>query len=205
MSIRYIIAAGVAIALGIVLPAAGRAEGKLANNFVDVKLLFPVNGLEYEHVFSNAIGVSIAGSYLSVTVEVNNDDSDDAEDDVPSGKEKVNVRYTTFGGGIKKYFGDHRTFYLGAYVNGVRGKAKHEETVVTGEGSLNVMTVLGAVGGRGVLGHFTFGGEIGGGYLGFKDISYWGTDDDGETTKETLDLPNLSVGPMAQVYLGYAF
>jgi hypothetical protein len=204
MSVRNLVVTITVIALGSLFPTTGRAEGKLVNNFINVKLGFPVNGLEYEHVFANGIGVSVAGSYLSANLDV--DSGDEGEDDVLDSNTsgKASAKYTTLGAGVKKYIGDHRVLYFGAYVHSLGIKAKFEDGGDAGEGSLQVATVLAAVGGRGVFGHFTIGGEIGGGYLGLKDITYSKTED-GVTTQETIDVPALNAGPMAQLYLGFGF
>jgi hypothetical protein len=202
MSIRNLAVICAILALPVVLPSPGLAAGDLADNFVNLKVLFPVNGLEYEHVFPNGIGLSVAGSYLNAEV----DDSGSDDDLTANTDKQYTAKYTTFGGGIKKYIGDHRMFYVAAYPNFLGIKLSQEEAGYTEEGSLSVFSFMGALGWRGVLGHFTLGGELGGGYLGLKDITLTGTDPDTRRpVEDTYDISVGEAGPTVQLYLGYAF
>jgi hypothetical protein len=206
MSIRNVAVVCAILALTVGPPSAGAAEGDLPNNFVNVKILFPVNGLEVEHVFPNGIGVAVAGSYLSAkTSGSSNSGSSPAADITARSTSDYAVKYTTFGGGIKKYIGDHRMFYVAGYPHVIGIKVSQEEVGYKEEGSLSAFTFLGAFGWRGILGHFTIGGELGGGYLGLKDITLTGTDPEKGKVSETYNVDIGGFGPTAQFYLGYAF
>jgi hypothetical protein len=211
MTIRNVAVACAIFALAAILPSIGRtadrpADNTLANNFVNLKAGFPVVGLEVEHVFSNGIAVSVAGSYVRLS------------------QTDRTVKYATLGSGIKKYIGDHRTFYVAGYPQLVvldlsekivgcgplvdRGDYFAADRVdYVQEGSLSVLTLLGAIGWRGVLDHFTVGGELGGGYTGLKGITTSGTNPEtGVVTTGGYGSASLDgVGPMAQIYVGYAF
>jgi hypothetical protein len=215
MSIRNVATLCAILALTTFLPSTGANASDRPNNFVDLKVLFPVNGLEYEHVFPNGLGLSVAGSYLSANVDVSADDDDGLPDDDVVDDNSTNaakLRYHTFGVGIKKYVGDHRMFYVAAYPQFLGIKVTLDQRSDSGvayqeEGSLSAFMLMGAVGWRGVWSHVTLGGELGGGYLGLKDLKITGTDPDtNQEASEDLDEIDLGqFGPTAQVYLGFAF
>ncbi len=180
---------GVVLTLVAVSLVPGARAQDLPNNFINAKLIFPINGVEYERVLTNGIGLSVSGSYLPAS----------------------GTTYKTFGVGLKKYIGNHRMFYVAAYPQVMSLSATVDEYGLIGpykaKGSISTFMLLGAVGWRGVWSHFTLGGDVGGGLLGLSKFDVTGFDPTlgkNVTTSEDL-FGGSAMVPMVQLYLGYAF
>jgi hypothetical protein len=182
------------IALVLMLSICGfnAAEG---TDYLNLKLLIPVNGLEYEHASPNGVGFSLAASYLPLD----------------------EVKILMLSGGIKKYFKNKpKGFYVAGYPGIWNFNVKTKEPFFDPEtfeikesefkGSATFFTFIAAIGWRGAWKHFTLATELGGGILSLSKIETTGinplTD---EKTTDKWKIGFTGFYPSLQLSLGYAF
>lgn len=197
---RLLLIGLIALLVGLAGATTTRAE-----SYLHFKGGFPANGVEYERVAKNGVAVSVTGSYYSI--------SDNT--------------YRMLGGGLKKYFGDHRVFYLAAYpsISYTTVKASDYEGFITlfggwssefdGTADTPLFMLHGGLGWHGVRGWFSFGGELGAGTMVPRKLdvegvrtqsswSYYGSDSEESEpyTWKDWEIFGRSVVPMGQLYIG---
>jgi hypothetical protein len=164
--------------------SAGVAEGA---DYLDVKLLAPFNGIEYEHATHSGLGLSLGLSYFELD----------------------KWEFLLVCGGVKKYFKSQPD---GFYVAGYPG-VWHFRSRSVFKGSATFFAFIGTFGWRGVSGHFTSGVELGGAIMSINQIKtsagidpLTGYESTG-TSDVGLDIHVGNAGflPCLQLFLGYAF
>lgn len=217
MSARAAVMLGAVVLAGLLGASPASAE-----DYLNLKVGFPVNGVEYERVLGNGVAWSLSGSYYPLSGSSFSITPDDSRN-----------TYLVVGAGLKRYFGAHRVFYLGAYPEIAHvSKELHTKRSIglystiyepefDGSGSATVVMIRAGPGWRGMQGRFTFGGELGGGLVipGRTKIDGLYHDyESGEPVSRTvtadvlgfgydLDERDLGVVPTlsVQVYVGYRF
>ena len=180
--------------------SAGWGEGA---DYVNLKLLVPVDGLEYEHVTPAGLGLSLAVTYIPTT----------------------DFHWSYAQAGVKKYLGgDIHGFFLGGYAGAGKASANTYLGYVTYDtygtyripvwnqvvtkGSASFASFLATFGYRGAWGHFTLLAELGAGVVTIGQIKTSSTEKNPLTGRPFSDTYDLSLGgilPCLQLGLGYRF
>jgi hypothetical protein len=195
--------------VALLVCVAGVATAR-AENYLQLKGGWLTNGVEYEHVAGNGVGISVTGSYSSYS----------------------GVTYRVVGAGLKKYLGDRRAFYVAVYpqLSYTTVKASSHESrseifppsgwsdYFDGTADARLFMLHGGLGWRGARGRFGYGGELGMGTAfpakldikGVRTYREWGwnwsTEETGPYTWEDWEIFRSSGGttvtPMLHLFVG---
>jgi hypothetical protein len=185
--------------MAIAIACASGLSSAQAADYLNIKAIFPTNGLEYEHVSTGGLGLSVTGSYLPL----------------PDSK------FELVGVGIKKYFGQGNSrFFIAAYPQWMRMTLTdshmnydldpetylltYSEAKATG--SVSAFSMMGTFGFRGAWKHFNLAIELGAGYANLGTLSLSAIDPvTSQSVNWDTDVGFTGFLPALQLSFGYAF